>query len=118
MDSKRHSGRSVLITGGGSGFGRATALRFTREGAHTLFLVDHFQDRLDKVAGEIRNLGAKAVPILAELARVEDCQRIIDTAAEQGRLDIVISNAAAWTEEPFLDMKIESWHKVMAVNLT
>ena len=37
---------------------------------------------------------------------------------DAGRLDVVVSNAAAWTEEPFLEMKLESWQKVIAVNLT
>ncbi|MBI1914316.1 MAG: SDR family oxidoreductase [Planctomycetes bacterium] len=118
MNPQRHAGKRALITGGGSGFGRATALRFAREGARTIVLVDHFQDRLDKVAGEVRALGAEPVPSWAELSRVEDCQRVIATATEHGRLDVVISNAAAWTEEPFLQMKLESWHKVIAVNLT
>jgi NAD(P)-dependent dehydrogenase (short-subunit alcohol dehydrogenase family) len=118
MDPQRHGGKSVVITGGGSGFGRATALRFAREGARKVFLVDHFQDRLDRVAAELRPLGAEPVPVLAELARAEDCQRVIDTAAGHARLDVVLSNAAAWTEEPFLEMKLESWHRVVAVNLT
>lgn len=118
MDSTRHSGKSVLITGAGSGFGRATAIRFAREGARTLFLVDRFQDRLDNVSDELRALGADAVPILAELSQVEDCQSVVDTAVGRGRLDVVISNAAAWTQEPFLEMRLESWHRVIAVNLT
>ena len=118
MDTKRHAAKTVLITGGGSGFGRATAHRFAREGAKRIFLVDHFQDRLDKVGAEIESLGADPVPILAELAQAEDCQRVIATAAATGRLDVVISNAAAWTEEPFLEMRLESWQKVLAVNLT
>lgn len=118
MDQQRHAGKTVLITGGGSGFGRATALRFAQEGAAKIFLVDHFQDRLDRVAGEIEEMGGKAAPILAELSRVDDCLRVIATAAAQDRLDVVISNAAAWTEEPFLTMELDSWHKVIAVNLT
>ena len=115
----RHKGKAVFITGGGSGFGRETALRFAREGASSVAVVDHFQDRLDKVAGEIEAEGATAVPIRAELAEVADCERAVAEAhAAAGRIDVAISNAAAWTEEPFLEMKRESWDKVIAVNLT
>ncbi len=57
--------------------------------------------------------------IHAELAELAGChQAVDDVLADAGRLDVVISNAAAWTEEPFLEMKDESWHKVIAVNLT
>lgn len=118
MDKERHAGKTVFITGGGSGFGRATAHRFAREGAAKIVIVDHFQDRLDTVAGELAALGTTPAPIQAELSQVEECQRAIATAAAQGKLDVVISNAAAWTEEPFLEMRVESWHKVIAVNLT
>jgi NAD(P)-dependent dehydrogenase (short-subunit alcohol dehydrogenase family) len=98
--------------------GRETALRFAREGAGRIYLVDHFQDRLDTVTKEVEAEGATAVGIQAELAEQSECARIVDEAhADAGRLDVVISNAAAWTEEPFLEMRLESWNKVIAVNL-
>lgn len=119
MDAERHAGKVVLVTGGGSGIGRATAVRFAREGASHVFVVDHFGDRLELVGGEIEATGAKAGTILAELSRVEECERAVHEAVETGgRLDVVVSNAAAWTQEPFLEMKDESWLKVIAVNLT
>jgi NAD(P)-dependent dehydrogenase (short-subunit alcohol dehydrogenase family) len=119
MDSERHRGKVVLVTGGGSGMGRETALRFAREGAERIYLVDHFADRLERVAAELRELGVYAGPIEAELAEVAECDRAVREAYEDaGRLDVVISNAAAWTEEPFLELKDESWHKVIAVILT
>jgi NAD(P)-dependent dehydrogenase (short-subunit alcohol dehydrogenase family) len=115
----RHKGKAVFITGGGSGFGRETALRFAREGASSVTIVDHFQDRLDRVADEIEADGATAVAIRAELAEVAECERAVTEAREAaGRIDVAISNAAAWTEEPFLEMKQESWDRVVAVNLT
>jgi NAD(P)-dependent dehydrogenase (short-subunit alcohol dehydrogenase family) len=57
--------------------------------------------------------------IVAELAEISECERAVHEAFEDaGRLDVVVSNAAAWTEEPFLQLKDESWLKVIAVNLT
>ena len=98
MAEGRLSGKNAVITGGGSGMGRATAHRFIKEGVTHVFLVDRRQERLDQVQKEIADLGGRATSILAELALAEDCARIIDTAMKaDGRIDILVSNAAAWT---------------------
>ena len=118
MDLQRHSDKVVFITGGGSGIGRETALRFAREGAERVYIVDHFADRLETVAQELRDLGTVAGTLEVELADMAECGRAVRSAFEEaGRLDVVISNAAAWTEEPFLEMKPESWLKVVGVDL-
>ncbi|MGZ6267993.1 MAG: SDR family NAD(P)-dependent oxidoreductase [Candidatus Limnocylindrales bacterium] len=115
----RHGGKVVLVTGGGSGIGRATALRFAREGASAVYVVDHFRDRAEATAAELRELGVKTKGIHAELAELAGCHQAVDEViADAGRLDVAISNAAAWTEEPFLEMKDESWRRVIDVNLT
>jgi 3-oxoacyl-[acyl-carrier protein] reductase len=117
--SERHRGKVVLVTGGGSGIGRATALRFAREGADAVYVVDHFADRAESAAAELRELGTKATGIHAELAELAGCHRAVDEViADAGRVDVVVSNAAAWTEESFLDMRDESWCHVINVNLT
>jgi 3-oxoacyl-[acyl-carrier protein] reductase len=119
LDKQRHAGKAVLVTGGGSGIGRATALRFAREGAERIFVVDHFPDRLDTVAEELEAEGAEPGTIVAELSDVAECDRAVREAHDEaGRLDVVVSNAAAWTQEPFLELRDESWLKVIAVNLT
>lgn len=118
MDATRHAGKSVLVTGGGSGIGAATALRFAREGAERVYIVDRREDRLRQVSSELKATGTEAIAISADLSTVERCQSAIDEAiAEGNHLDVVISNAAAWTEEPFIDMSVEGWQQVIAVNL-
>jgi NAD(P)-dependent dehydrogenase (short-subunit alcohol dehydrogenase family) len=119
MSNGRFSGKRVFITGGGSGFGLASARRFAREGAATIFLIDRIQERLDAAVPEIQALGAEAVPIRIDLASTEECDQAVQTALERvDRLDVLISNAAAWTSEPFLEMRDASWQRVLAVNLT
>jgi NAD(P)-dependent dehydrogenase (short-subunit alcohol dehydrogenase family) len=119
MDSERHSGKVVFITGGGSGFGRETALRFAREGAERIYIVDRRPERLETVAAELKELGALVRTIEAELAEMSECDRAVAQAyRDAGRIDVAISNAAAWTEEPFLELKDESWQRVIAVDLT
>lgn len=119
MDRERHAAKVVLITGGGSGFGRATALRFASEGAESIYLVDRLPDRLDAVAAEVRAAGSDVGTIAAELSEVSECERAVsETIAAAGRIDVAISNAAAWTQEPFLELTDESWQRIVAVNLT
>jgi NAD(P)-dependent dehydrogenase (short-subunit alcohol dehydrogenase family) len=119
LDTKRHVGKTVLITGGGSGFGRATALRFAAEGAAHVVIVDRLEDRLDKVGREIEAAGTRAATVCVDLGSFEGADAAVAQALEQtgGALDVAISNAAAWTDEPFIEMPDESWRRVIAVNL-
>ena len=119
MDRERHAGKVVFITGGGSGFGRASALRFASEGADRIYLVDRAPERLASVAGELDAIGAHVGTITAELSEIDECERAVNEALQDaGRIDVAISNAAAWTQEPFLELKDESWLRIVAVNLT
>ena len=108
----------MLITGAGSGFGRRTAERFASEGAANLYLVDRRPERLQEVAGVIRELGANPVPICVDLGVTKDCESAIHQAlAVDPRLDVLISNAAAWVQRPFIEMTHDDWRRVMSVNL-
>lgn len=119
LASGRLAGKRILITGAGSGIGRATALQFAREGAAAIHVVDRLQDRADSVVAELTDLGVEAVGICVDLGSIDACQAAIDTATRGDLpLDVVVSNAAAWTEEPFLELKDESWQRLIAVNLT
>lgn len=118
-NSARHTGKAVLVTGGGSGIGRATALRFASEGAEHVTVVDRFEDRLAQVAGEIEARGAGVATVETDLGEIAGCETAVrDALAAAGRIDVVVSNAAAWTQEPFLAMEDDSWLRVVSVNLT
>ena len=118
MNEKRFEDKIVLVTGGGSGIGRATALRFANEGAAHVFVLDMRPERAEKVAREISDSGSAATPIVGNISETAECDRAVQTVLDQaGRVDILVSNAAAWTQEPFLEMKEESWDRVLAVNL-
>lgn len=116
--TRRFEGKNVFVTGAGSGFGRRTAERFAEEGAKNLYLVDRIQDRLDEVSAAIEDIGANPVQINADLAEMDNCANAIERALEvDPKLDVLVSNAAAWVDEPFIEMKDESWRKVLSVNL-
>ena len=114
----RFAGKNVFVTGAGSGFGRRTAERFASEGAANLYLVDRRSERLEEVAPMVRELGANPVPICVDLGETAGCESAIAEAlAVHPRLDVLISNAAAWVQVPFIDMSSDDWRRVMSVNL-
>jgi meso-butanediol dehydrogenase / (S,S)-butanediol dehydrogenase / diacetyl reductase len=115
---RRFDGRHVLVTGAGSGFGRRTAERFAEEGAAIVHLVDRLQDRLDEVTETIESAGARAHSICVDLGDPEACIEVVERALDMHpRLDVLISNAAAWADEPFVDTSVASWRRIMAVDL-
>jgi len=93
LDKERHAGKVVLVTGGGSGIGRATALRFAEEGAERVIVVDHFGDRLERVSGELRERGTEPGAIRAELAEIPECERAIRSALKVIAVNLTASFA-------------------------
>jgi len=114
----RFAGKNVFITGAGSGFGQRTAELFASEGAKNLYLVDKLHERLDITAERVAAAGATPLSICCDLSEMSNCAEAIDRAlAVDPKLDVMISNAAAWADEHFLDITVESWRHVLSVNL-
>ncbi|MDB5561584.1 MAG: 3-oxoacyl-(acyl-carrier protein) reductase [Hyphomicrobiales bacterium] len=111
-------GRIALVTGAGSGIGAAAALALAREGAD-VGLVSRSADELEEVAGQIRALGAKALPIPADVSSDKEMQDVFGHIADEfGRLDIVFANAGVngvWA--PIQDLKPGEWDETNAINL-
>jgi len=121
MAGPRLSGRSALITGGGSGFGRATARRFAEEGANRIVLADIRREKVEAVKAEVEALGARALAIQCDIGQVAACERLVEEtlAFVDGKLDVVVSNAAPFhAGAPFLEYPDEVWFNDLAVNLT
>lgn len=118
--TKRFQDKNVVITAAGAGFGRAAARGFAAEGANSICLVERLADRLEAVAAEVEELGARAVQIEADLSDRASTDRALATALEAvERLDVLISNHAAMSwETPFLELTDEAWDTELAVNLT
>jgi len=92
--AQRFEGKSVLVTGGSSGIGLATAKRFVAEGA-TVFVTGRRQAHLEQAAIEI---GDKAIAVQGDISKLEDLDRLFATIGSKvGRLDVVVANAGAAT---------------------
>ena len=112
--------RVAMITGGGRGIGRGTALRFAREGAK-LALVDVEQAHLDETAGELdaAGVGAERIMLQGDVSSSADVQRFFDeTVARFGRLDVLVNNAGIGNPPvPIINMPEEAWDRTLNVNL-
>jgi short-subunit dehydrogenase len=81
--------KTVVITGASSGIGKATALEFARRGAN-LIIGARRSELLDEVASACRSTGAQCTAVVADVAKREDCKRLIDAA---GKVDVLVNNA-------------------------
>jgi NAD(P)-dependent dehydrogenase (short-subunit alcohol dehydrogenase family) len=110
-------GKVALITGAGSGLGRATALIFAAAGAK-IVVVDRDLAGAKAVAREIEDAGGTAVPIEADVSKAADSQRMIASAVKKfGRLDILLNNAGVMSSGMLHEVSEEEWDRVMAINL-
>ena len=111
-------GKTALVTGSGRNIGRSIALALAREGADVVVNARSSQDDVDSVAAEIRDLGRKALPLLADVGDRQELEKLLDTAlAEFGHLDIVINNASIRPNKPFTEMSYDDWRGVLATDL-
>ena len=112
------SNKTALVTGAGSGIGKATALLLAREGANVAVL-SRTEEEIDAVAAEIEGLGGKAISIPADISDDADMKRAIDLVIERfGALDIVVANAGingVWA--PIEEITPEEWDQTITVNL-
>jgi len=120
MTEHRLAGRRALVTGAGSGLGRAICLQLAREGAAGISVADVVPDRVRSVCAEVTALGAHALPLVGDVGDPDNCDRMLaDTIGDLGGLDLLVSNAAISSRgESTLDMTLESWNHMLAVNLT
>jgi NAD(P)-dependent dehydrogenase (short-subunit alcohol dehydrogenase family) len=110
-------GKSVIVTGGASGIGRATAELFVEEGAAVAIADINDADGVALVE-EIQKNGGKAIYLHCDVTRAEDCQRAVQKTIDQlGGLDILFNNAGMIRRADVVETSEADWDKVMAVNV-
>jgi NAD(P)-dependent dehydrogenase (short-subunit alcohol dehydrogenase family) len=92
--AKRMAAKVCLVTGGGSGIGRASALKMAAEGAAAIAIAGRREAEIEAAASECRALGAQAFAVRTDVTREDDVERLVRTTVERcGRLDVALNNA-------------------------
>ncbi len=113
-------GKAVIVTGGGSGIGAATAVEFANEGA-SVCVADVNQESGASVIDGIRESGGEGLFVRADVSQSADCRRVVEeTAAAYGGVDILFSNAGILPLDSLQnveDTPEEMWDRIIGVNL-
>lgn len=114
---EKTKGRTFIITGASSGFGRGVAIRLGEYGANVV-LAARRTEVLEEVAAIIRNSGGKAMVVTTDVSNAGDMQRLADLAVKEfGKVDVWINNAGVGSVGPFWKVPIEEHARVIDVNL-
>lgn len=114
-------GKVVVITGAGSGIGKAMAEQFGKEKANVVinYRSERHLKAVDYSIQLIEDAGGKAIKVQADISKEDEVERLIQSAVDQfGTLDILINNAGFEKPIPTHEMPLEEWQKVIDVNLT
>ena len=115
--SSRLDGKTAIITGGSQGIGKATALRFAREGAQVV-VADVNDEAGEAVVREIEELGGAARFVRTDVTSRDDAQTLVDAAVDAfGTVDVLVNNAGITRDATLKKMSEEDFDRVVDVNL-
>lgn len=109
-------GKVALITGGGTGIGRAIALAFAREGA-SVAVAGRRLEKLKEVTSQIEKLGGAVLPLQCDVTRAKDAEGAVsETAKKFGKVNVLVNNAGTLSVSTVDTISEDEWDRVMTVN--
>lgn len=113
----RLAGKTALITGGGTGIGKAIALAFAREGAKVA-LAGRRADKLDEALHEMEVHGGERLAVTCDVAKAKDAeQAVFEAASKFGSLNVLVNSAGVLSATTVEGISEEDWDRLMAINL-
>src|SRR5512145_2990751 len=110
--------RVALVTGSSRGIGRAIALRLARDGIAVAVNYRERRDQADEVVGLIEHAGGRAVALAGDLARAEDCARLVEaTRHALGPIDILVNNAGVFRKGDLAEFDFAQFHGMREINV-
>ena len=112
------TGRTAIVTGGGSGIGRQMADALAELGAGIVICARKLE-RCEKAAAELAELGVRTLALRCDVRQPGDVQAVVDKTIEQfGRVDVLVNDAGTTWGAPAVETPLHGWQKVIDVNLT
>src|SRR6516165_5644897 len=111
-------GKTAIVTGGNSGIGKSVVLALADQGANIVIDFIANEQATEDLEKQVATLGDKSIGVEADVSKVADLQRLIDSAVKAfGRVDVMVNNAGVETRTSVLERTEDQYEKVMEINL-
>jgi 2-deoxy-D-gluconate 3-dehydrogenase len=110
-------GKSGIVTGAGSGIGKAIAKGVVQAGAE-IVIIGRNKERLEKAASEIEKFGGPVIALKADISKMEEIRKVVDRTAEEfGKIDFLFNNAGVIRRSPSEEFTEKDWDETITTNL-
>ncbi|MEH7483170.1 glucose 1-dehydrogenase [Neobacillus drentensis] len=114
----RLGNKTAIITGGGTGIGKSTALLFAKEGAKVV-ITDINEEAGKNTIDEIEQLGGEALFVRHDVSNEEDWIQVVKQTTDRfNKVDVLFNNAGIYLIKPLAEITIDEWNRLMAINVT